>query len=87
MRLVPERINAAWISTLADEDLLDIESRLHERFAILDNRHKQLAGSSYVLLRGPTDLIDAWDRWSRLSMAARARSLLPRPRELGARGR
>ncbi|HLA90187.1 MAG TPA: hypothetical protein VJL28_07155 [Gemmatimonadaceae bacterium] len=87
MRLVPERINAAWIATLADEDLLDIEARLSERFTILDNRHKQLRGRSYVLLRGPADLIDAWDRWSRLSMAVRARSLVARPREVSARDR
>lgn len=82
MRLVPDRINAAWISTLADEDLLDIESRLYERFAILDRRHKQLRGRDYNLLRGPTPLIDAWDRWSRVAMATKTRSLIVRRHEM-----
>jgi hypothetical protein len=78
MRLVPDRINAAWINTLADEDLLDIESRLYERFAVLDRRHKQLRGREYNLMRGPTTLIDAWDRWSRVAVATKTRSLVVR---------
>lgn len=78
MRLVPEKINAAWISTLADEDLLDVESRLYERFAVLDRRHKQLRGRDYNLMRGPTALIDAWDRWSRVAVATKTRSLIVR---------
>jgi len=78
MRLLPERINAAWISTLADEDLLDIETRLYDRFTALDTRHKRLRGGAYNLMRGPTELIDAWDRWSRVSVATRTRSLVPR---------
>jgi hypothetical protein len=78
MRLVPDRINTAWISTLADEDLLDIESRLYERFAVLDRRQKQLRGRDYNLMRGPAPLIDAWDRWSRVAVATKTRSLVVR---------
>jgi hypothetical protein len=83
MRLVPEKINAAWIKTLADEDLIDVEARLHERFTVLDSRHKRLRGGEYSLMRGPTELIDAWDRWSRVSMATRTRSLVPRRQAAG----
>jgi hypothetical protein len=83
MRLVPEKINAAWINTLADDDLIDVEARLHERFTVLDSRHKRLRGGEYSLMRGPTELIDAWDRWSRVSMAARTRSLVTRRQSAG----
>lgn len=83
MRLLPERINAAWISTLADDDLLDIETRLYDRFTALDTRHKRLRGGEYNLMRGPTELIDAWDRWSRVSVATRTRSLVPRRQNTG----
>jgi hypothetical protein len=78
MRLVPDHIRADWIGTLTDEDLLDVEARLHERFAVLERRHKKLQGNAYNLFRGPTDLMTAWDKWSRLNSAALARSLRPR---------
>jgi len=80
MRLIPTRINAAWIGTLADDDLVDIEARLHERFSLLDQRYRRTAKEHYNLMRGPTELIDAWDRWSRISVAARGRSLATRLR-------
>ncbi|MBI3567837.1 MAG: hypothetical protein HY084_06495 [Gemmatimonadetes bacterium] len=82
LKRIPEKINAAWIDTLADVDLLDVESRLHEKFTVLDRKHKTLRGSRYVLLQGPTELIDAWDRWSRVDRAARARSLAPNRRKI-----
>ncbi len=84
MKRIPEKINKEWIGTLGDVDLLDVESRLHEKFAVLDRKHKLLRGSRYVLLQGPSDLIDAWDRWSRVDRAARARSLAPNRRVAGA---
>jgi hypothetical protein len=80
MRLIPTRINAAWIGTLADDDLLEIEARLHDRFAVLDQRHRRTVKERYVLMRGPVELIDAWDRWSRLNVAARGRALVPKVR-------
>lgn len=80
MKRIPEKINAAWIGTLADVDLLDVESRLHEKFAVMDRKQKQLRGSHYELMKGSTELIDAWDRWSRVDRAARARSLSPKRR-------
>lgn len=78
MRLIPTRINAAWIGTLADDDLLDIEVRLHERFSVLDQRHRRTAKERYNLMQGPVELIDAWDRWSRVNVATRGRALVPR---------
>jgi hypothetical protein len=81
MRLVPDRIDPAWISTLADEDLIDIESRLHSKFVLLERRQKRARGQKYDLFLGPADLMDAWDRWSRVNTATITRSLIPRRRE------
>jgi hypothetical protein len=78
MRVLPERISMAWIDSLTDADLLDVEARVHARFAVLERREKKARGHKYQLCRGPADLMEAWDRWSRLQAAARERSLNPR---------
>ena len=78
MRLVPERINAVWLSTLTDQDLIDVEARLHARFTVLDIREKKAQGKHYNLMRGPEALVTAWDRWGRVNSAMRARTLEPR---------
>lgn len=78
MRVVPERISMAWIETLTDVDLLDVEARVHARFSLLERREKKARGDKYQLMRGPADLMEAWDRWSRLLAATRERSLNPR---------
>ena len=44
MRLVPERINTDWIGTLTDDDLIDVEARLHTKFALLERREKNEDG-------------------------------------------
>lgn len=75
MRIVPDVINMAWIDTLTDTDLLEVEARLHARLAVIERREKKARGDKYALFRGPADLLDAWDRWSRLSAATRERSL------------
>ena len=75
MRLVPERISRAWVDTLTDEDLIDVEARLHSKFATIERREKKQRGARYDITRGSADLIEAWDRWSRLLNAARERSL------------
>ena len=78
---VPERISADWIGTLTDADLIDVESLLHERFTALERREKVSKGSRYDLFRSPPDVMDAWDRWSRVLTATRSRSLSPRKRK------
>ena len=75
MRVVPERITRAWIVTLADDDLVAVEARLHGRLAILEKREKKLRGAKYELMRSPADVMDAWDRWSRVNRATQERSL------------
>jgi hypothetical protein len=78
MRLVPERINTDWIGTLSDADLIDVEARLHSKFALLERREKTKRGASYQLCCSSAETMDAWDRWSRVLTAARGRSLNPR---------
>ncbi len=78
MRLVPERISLEWIGTLTDADLIDVEARLHERFNALQRREKKTKGTHYSLFRSAPDVMDAWDRWSRVLTATRSRSLNPR---------
>jgi hypothetical protein len=75
MRVVPETINRVWIDTLSNEDLLDCEARVREKFAVIERREKKARGDKYSLYRGPADLMAAYDTWSRLSSAARERSL------------
>jgi hypothetical protein len=75
MRPVPEYINAAWVDSLTDADILDIEARLHKRYSLIERRERKAQGDSYSLFRGSADLLKAWDRWSRISGATRARRL------------
>jgi hypothetical protein len=78
MRVAPDVINKAWIDSLSDADLLDVEARLHAQLGVIERREKKARGDKYALFRGPADLLDAWDRWSRMSFATRERSLRPR---------
>jgi len=75
---LPERITAGWINSLGDKDLMDAESRLHELFSRVERQQKKLRGSAYDLMRGPEPLLTAWQRWSMVSAATRARGLHPR---------
>jgi len=67
-----------WIDSLSDIELLECEARVHAKFAVLERREKKARGARYELCRGPADLMEAWDRWSRLNAATRDRSLNPR---------
>jgi len=72
---LPDRINAQWIDTLSDPELIEVEGNLHETFAALDQAEKARRGESYSLLRGPEALTGAWMRWSMVSNAVRTRGL------------
>ena len=75
---VPERITQDWIGGLDDAGLLAAESSLRQLFAAEEATHRRAVGRRYDLMRGPAELIGAWDRWSRVNAAARARKLNPR---------
>lgn len=78
MRVVPEQISRNWIDTLSDEDIVDVEARLHTKFATLEKREKKARGARFNMMQASAELLDAWDRWSRLLNATRERSLVPR---------
>ena len=79
MRVVPEKISMKWIDTLTNEDLLDVEARVHAKFNVLERREKKERGEKYQLMMrgGSAELMEAWDRWSRILAATRERSLVP----------
>jgi hypothetical protein len=78
MKIAPQKITRDWIVSLTDAEVLEIEARLHGQLAALERRERKLHGNKYELFRSPADVMSAWDRWSRVSNAARERSLLCR---------
>ena len=78
---LPERPTAKWMDSLTDSDLLLAESSLHQAFFSLEREQKALLGDKYELMRGPAELMAAWDRWTRVNTATRSRGLNPRRRQ------
>jgi hypothetical protein len=54
---LPDRLTAAWIATLADGQLLQIESQLHGEFFVEETAEKRRRGGRYTLLQGPEALV------------------------------
>ena len=77
MIAIPARIQHAWIDTLTDRELLDVEAHLRDLFFKLEGEEKRKIGRKYDMFRGPAELMEAWDRWSRVHTATRERSLNP----------
>ena len=78
---VPERVTADWIATLANAQLMTVESRLHSEFLDVENEEKERRGDRYTLLQGPAALVNAWLRWQMVNNEARSRGLLVRRRK------
>ncbi|HEY5416133.1 MAG TPA: hypothetical protein VIK41_14950 [Gemmatimonadaceae bacterium] len=78
---VPERVTADWIATLANAQLMTVESRLHSEFLDEENEEKERRGDRYTLLQGPAALVNAWLRWQMVNNEARSRGLLVRHRK------
>jgi hypothetical protein len=72
---LPDRISATWIDSLRDEDLLQVELQLHRHFLDLEAEQKKLLGNEYDLMRSPSAVMNAWDRWSVVNRATRVRGL------------
>jgi hypothetical protein len=75
---IPDRMNARWIATLGDEQLTDVESRLHEDFKTQDSAEKARRGAKYRLLEGPAALVDAWNRWHLVNNETKKRGIAVR---------
>ena len=73
---IPDRINARWIATLVDEQLITAEAELHAVFRRQESAEKRRAGPRYVLLQGPSDLVNAWQRWLLVNNEATKRGLV-----------
>jgi hypothetical protein len=75
---VPDRVTADWIATLANGQLMTVESRLHSEFLDEETVEKEKRGDRYTLLQGPAALVNAWLRWQMVTNEARSRGLLVR---------
>ncbi|MGH7636578.1 MAG: hypothetical protein ACREOK_02915 [Gemmatimonadaceae bacterium] len=78
---VPERISRDWIDSLSDEDIKTIEAQLHGKFSTLEKRERKARGDRFSMMHASADLLDAWDRWSRLLNATRERALVTSKRD------
>ena len=77
---VPETISHKWIGALSDTDLVEAEGRLRAQLGVIERREKKVWGGKYELMRGPADLLNAWDRWTRVNRATRERGLSAKSR-------
>ena len=75
---LPDRITYEWMGTLDDDSLLVAELSLHQLFADEEAAERKRRGERYELVRGPAELMSAWDRWSRVNTETRQRKLNPR---------
>jgi hypothetical protein len=73
---MPSTVNASWIASLDDSQLLEAEQKLHEQFNVLETREKRRAGDRYVMLRGPEPLVTAWLRWLMVKNATMDRGVV-----------
>jgi len=73
--VVPDRVTADWIATLANGQLETVESRLHGEFLDEESREKERCGDRYALLQGPAALVNAWLKWQMVSNEARSRGV------------
>lgn len=75
---IPERVNASWIATLADKQLIAAEKTLFTEFHAQETAEKKRMGDRYTMMRGPESLINAWHRWLMVSNEVRFRGVVVR---------
>jgi hypothetical protein len=73
--VIPDRFTSRWIATLENEQLTDVESRLHADFRTQDAAEKARRGARYRLFEGPAALVDAWNRWHLVNNETRKRGI------------
>jgi hypothetical protein len=74
--VLPEKVNARWIATLGDEQLLEAEQLLHTAFVAEETAEKRRKGARYTMLRGPESLVSAWHSWLLVSNATHTRGVV-----------
>lgn len=75
---LPENVTANWASSLADDQLVQAEARLHAEFAKQERMEKKRTGDRYIMLRGPESLVSAWLRWLTVNNETRYRGVIVR---------
>jgi hypothetical protein len=78
MMAIPTNINSQWIASLKNPQLVEAEAQLYDAFHTREIAEKSRAGARYVLLQGPSDLVNAWQQWLMLNNEARTRGVLIR---------
>jgi hypothetical protein len=73
--VLPEKINARWIASLGNDQLLEAEWLLHQIFMKEEAAEKRRCGARYTMLRGPESLVSAWHSWLLVSNATRSRHI------------
>lgn len=73
---IPDHVDARWIATLGDDQLVRVEAQLHGDFRQHEAAEKSRSGARYMLLQGPPTLVNAWLRWLMVSNEARTRGLV-----------
>jgi hypothetical protein len=73
---IPDHINARWIATLGNDQLVVAEAQLHANFREHETVEKRRSGARYMLLQGPAPLVNAWLRWLLVSNETRSRGLV-----------
>jgi hypothetical protein len=53
-----------------------VEGVLHAEFYKYETAEKRRSGAKYVMLHGPTTLVNAWLRWLLVSNETRTRGLI-----------
>jgi hypothetical protein len=78
---IPDHVNARWIATLGNDQLLAAEEQLHADFHRHEVTERSRRGARYSLFQGPPLLVNAWLRWSLVNNETRTRRLrVKRPR-------
>jgi hypothetical protein len=75
---IPAHVDAHWIGTLGDQQLVAADLQLHADFHQLELAEKSRTGERYVLLQGPAPLVNAWLQWVLVNNETRARGLVVR---------
>jgi hypothetical protein len=75
---LPVKVDARWIATLADNQLVEAEAQLHAEFVEEDRAERRRMGAKYAMLRGPESLVSAWLRWLLVNNETYSRGVLIR---------
>ena len=75
MMSIPLNVNARWIATLGDDQLIAAEAQLYTAFKACEVVERERAGSRYMLLQGPAALVNAWHQWALLNHETQVRGV------------